>query len=221
MKYAHFFLSRFKALTQRERLLLVGAVLVAVWLLFDFALLRPQQAQARLLRDKLVQQHAEVEALNVAVQALSKAQKVDPLAKQRAERDELRNTFAQAQTLIAHATANVRMSEVIRTMVATRPGLTLVSLKTLPPETFFKGSVAPGPKAAAADAGPTPALYKHGVEIVVKGTYVSLVPYLRELERNADGIFWSQVKLDVGAYPEATLRMTIHTLSARPELPLG
>jgi MSHA biogenesis protein MshJ len=214
MKYADFLFKRFKALAPRERLLLVGAVLVVVWLLFDFALLRPQQAQARQLRDKLVQQQTEVEALNAAVQALSSSQRVDPLARQRAERDELVKTFAQGQSLIAHASANVRMSEVIRTMVASRPGLTLVSLKTIPPETFFKGS-------AAGATEPAPALYKHGVEVALKGTYVSLLPYLRELERNAGGVFWSQVKLDVGVYPEATLRMTVFTLSARPELPLG
>jgi MSHA biogenesis protein MshJ len=160
------------------------------------------------------------------VRALSNAQKVDPLAKQRAERDELRGTLAQAQLLLAQASTNMQMSEVIRTMVAARPGVTLVSLKTAPSETFFKSPAMPaaaasGAKVAAAESATMPTLYKHGVEIVLKGTYVSLVPYLRELEGNAAGIFWSQVKLDVGAYPEATLRMTVYTLSARQELPLG
>lgn len=225
MKYADFLFARFKGLSPRERVLLVGALLVAVWLLFDFTLFRPQQTQARLLRDKIAQQQIDVEALNKAVQALSISQKTDPLAKQRAERDELRNTFAQAQSLITNASVNVRMSEVIRTIVASRPGLTLVSLKTIPSEPFFKGAavmaVAPASGAKAGAVESTPTLYRHGVEVVLKGTYASLVPYLRELERNADGIFWSQVKLDVGTYPETTLRMTIFTLSARPELPLG
>ena len=48
-----------------------------------------------------------------------------------------------------------------------------------------------------------------------------LVDAMQELERNGSGIFWGNVKLDVISYPDSSLRMTIYTLSARPELPLG
>jgi MSHA biogenesis protein MshJ len=61
-------------------------------------------------------------------------------------------------------------------------------------------------------------LYKHGVEVAVKGRYASLLPYLQGLERNANGVFWSSVRLDVQQYPDLTLRMTLHTLSVQPEL---
>jgi MSHA biogenesis protein MshJ len=71
---------------------------------------------------------------------------------------------------------------------------------------------------AAAQVEPLPTLYKHGIEVTLRGDYPNLVAYMRELERNTKGVFWGDVKLSVAAYPEATLTMTIHTLSARPEL---
>jgi MSHA biogenesis protein MshJ len=66
-----------------------------------------------------------------------------------------------------------------------------------------------------------PALYKHGIEVTVQGSYPALVAYLQQLERNGGAMFWGNVKLDVIGYPEATLKMSVFTLSPRSEQPLG
>jgi MSHA biogenesis protein MshJ len=229
MKYLEPVITKFRALNARERLLVLAVLAGLVYLVFEVALFRPQALQARAFRQKIAQQQSELTGLNAALQALSLPNQADPLAGQRAERDELRSTFMQAQAVIANASANVRMGELIRSMVSARPGLTLVSLKTLPVETFFRGTATPAvmPAAGAAPAtGATPAttlptLYKHGIEVTVQGEYLALIPYLQDLERNSSGVFWDNVRLDVVTYPDATLKMTVHTLSARPELPLG
>ena len=228
MKHLRPLLSQFAALSLRERMLAIVAFLGVAYFVIDFAVIRPQQTQAKVLRAKITQQEVEISAFSKALQALSAPAKVDPLAKQRAERDELRNSFAEAEALIAHASANVRIGEVIRSMAAARPGLALTSLKTLPVETFFRGSLVPAASSAStassslsASGAAVPALYKHGIEVTVQGSYPALVAYMQELERNGAGIFWGNVKLDVVAYPDSSLKMTIYTLSARPELPLG
>lgn len=232
MKYLRPLMSQFAALTLRERMLAIAALLGVIYFLFDLTVIRPQQAQAKALREKIAQKETQIDTFNKALQALSAPAKEDPLAKQRAERDELRNSFGEAETLIAHASANVRIGDVIRSMAASRPGLTLASLKTLPVETFFRGTAGAAAPLAPVFASPlsssgaapvpvVPALYKHGIEVTVRGSYPALVAYMQELERNGAGIFWGNVKLDVITYPDASLKMTIYTLSARPELPLG
>lgn len=229
MNYINQLLKQFTAMSLRERLLAIAAFLGVVYFVFDTALLRPQNVRAKALQSQVKQQESDLAAFNLALQALSRPGQKDPLAGQRAERDELRLTFARGEALLGNATADARLSELIRTMVAARPGLTLVSLKTVPVETFFQPSMlAPAAPAIAASgaAAPNvgrgiPTLYKHGVEVTVRGDYPAVTSYVQGLERNTKGIFWGNARLDVFAYPEVTLKLTVHTLSARPELPLG
>ncbi len=85
---------------------------------------------------------------------------------------------------------------------------------------------APKP-AAAASASPVvpvaavPPLYRHGIDVTVQGSFLALIPYMQALERETDTIFWSVVKMDVVGHPDVLLKMTIYTLSTRPELPVG
>ena len=223
MIYLNRIFKQFMALSLRERLLSIAGIAAVVYFLFDLTLVQPQQRQTKALREKISQQESELSAFAKAMQALSDGGTADPLALQRAERDELRNKFAQAESVIGRATAEVRLGEVIRSMIAAKPGLTLVSLKTLPVETFFKPAAVPA--APASSVVPVssivlPTLYKHGIDVTVRGSYVTLIPYLQELERNSN-LFWGNVRIDVATHPDATLKLTIFTLSARPELPLG
>jgi MSHA biogenesis protein MshJ len=234
MKFLSPLLVQFKALTTRERLLTIAAFLGVIYFIFDFALIRPQTAQARELRQKIAQQETEFAAATVALQALSAASAADPLARQRAQRDEMRATFAEAAALMGRVAGDVRIGDVVREMIAGRPGLTLVSLRTLPVEQFYQppapaapaaGASAPAPATtASAPVAPSvavPTLYKHGIEVTVQGSYPALVAYMQQLERNGGAMFWGNVTLDVVGHPEARLRMSVFTLSPRPEQPLG
>lgn len=226
MKYLTPLLVQFKALNTRERLLTIAAFLGVLYFIFDFALLRPQAAQTRELRQKIERQETELASAAQALKALSAASAVDPLAKQRAQRDEMRATFAEAEALMGRVSTDVRMGDVVRAMVAARPGLTLVSLRTLPTEQFFQAPAAPAPAAGASApvataASAIPPLYKHGIEVTVQGSYPALVAYMQQLERNGGAMFWGNVTVDVISYPEAKLKMSVFTLSPRSEQPLG
>jgi len=221
-------LLKFEALSLRERLMTVAATLVVLFFLTDFALLGPQRNRNKALQQQIAQQKIDLDGL-ISVVAVGAADKTqgDALAKVRGERDDLRARMAQAEAFLGQSAKGATVSELIRIMIDARPDLTLVSLKTLPAEVFFKPAVPPVvPAKAAAAAQPAAAapqmtLYKHGVEVAIKGTYPALLSYLQSLQNNPNKIFWPGVKLDVATYPEATLRMTIYTLSDHAESPLG
>lgn len=235
MKYLKPILVQFKALNSRERLLTILAFVGVIYFVFDFALIRPQTAKAKELRVKIEQQEAELTTTAQALKALSAASAADPLAAQRARRDQMRATFAEAEALMGRVADDVRMGDVVRAMVAARPGLTLVSLRTLPTEVFFQSATAPATSASAsapatpaanatpvtAPMQPVPSIYKHGIEVTVQGSYPALVAYMQQLERSGGSMYWGNVKLDVVGYPEAVLRMTVFTLSSRSDQPLG
>ncbi len=231
MKYFKPWLTKFQALTVRERLMAVLAMLAALYFLANAALLGPQGKQNQALQQQIEQQKTELTAFTKMLSELSSNQQVDPLTQQRAERDELRLQVLQAQSVIGQTTTGTQLSEVIRAMIVATPDLTLVLLKTLPAEPFFKAvSATPAKPAPNAQAKPAPnaqanlaalTLFKHGIEVTVKGNYPALIAYLQSLQRSPNPVFWANVSLDVTTYPEATLKITVYTLSERFESPLG
>jgi len=59
----------------------------------------------------------------------------------------------------------------------------------------------------------SPLVYKHGVELVVKGNYTDLTQYLTRLEGLPWQMFWGKAELKVEEYPKAALTLTLFTLS--------
>ncbi|UMR29095.1 hypothetical protein MJ904_18605 [Massilia sp. MB5] len=73
-----------------------------------------------------------------------------------------------------------------------------------------QGSAAP---AAAGQAKPRELLYRHGVELVLQGSYLDMLAYMEALERLPQQLFWGRAELQAGSYPEAKLTLTLYTLS--------
>jgi MSHA biogenesis protein MshJ len=56
-------------------------------------------------------------------------------------------------------------------------------------------------------------IYKHGVEITVQGGYLDMLNYMNELESMPWQVFWGKAKLNADEYRQATLVLTLYTLS--------
>ena len=56
-------------------------------------------------------------------------------------------------------------------------------------------------------------LYKHGIEMTLRGRYLDLLDYLREVERMPDRVYWDKVEVSVQEYPNVTLKLTLYTVS--------
>jgi len=72
----------------------------------------------------------------------------------------------------------------------------------------------PGPgSVAGAEVKATELLYRHGVEIVVQGSYLEMINYMQALEALPVQLFWGGARLYAQQYPEARLTLTLYTLS--------
>lgn len=86
------------------------------------------------------------------------------------------------------------------------------------------GAAATATAPAAADVAPGPTvipkagslLYRHGVEITVRGNYLDMIDYMAALESLPTQLFWGGAKLEVDDYPSARLTLTMYTLSLDP-----
>jgi MSHA biogenesis protein MshJ len=56
-------------------------------------------------------------------------------------------------------------------------------------------------------------LYRHGVEITVRGNYMDMIDYMNALETLPTQLFWGGARLEVDDYPSSRLTLTMYTLS--------
>lgn len=203
-----------------ERVLMVIVAAIVLYFIADIGLLKPQQKKLAELRNAAATHSVELMELQ---QHASKTN--DQMTSQRATLDQIKKQIAEFDSILGESDgAPSDIGSLLREMLDVSPGLTLVSLKTLPVTQFY----APAPKTNANDKNASATnvnevqkiIYKHGVEISVKGNYLALLSYMEHLQKYPKRLFWSEAKLDVVVYPDAVLKLVVYSLSDQSSSPL-
>lgn len=228
--------ARIDALSLRERGMVFGAVIAVLVFAGHTFVLAPQDLKQASLRDQLAQQTTAMAAIDAEITARVQAAQVDPDAPSRARLNVMQQEMAQlGGQLLALEHGLVppeRMGPLLEGILRANGRLKLVSMRTLPAESLAgPGVAAPSiPSAPAAFAipatpagasgiaaaptsGDAPLLYRHGVEVTVRGNYLDMVGYMSALDAMPTRMFWGSAQLDVETYPTARLTLTLHTLS--------
>lgn len=211
--------ARFAALQQREKVMVAAAVIVAVVFLGYAFWVDPAVQRLAALKKQTHQQNGDRAALQGQLATL-KGQLKDPDAASRAGLADARQQLADIDRQVAQYSdmlvAPERVPLLLQSLLTRHGGLSLVSVKNLPPTPLIP---LPTPaKDAKPGAGPAPLppgsnIYKHGIEIKVIGSYQSLAAYVTELERAPQKLLWGAMDLKVTSYPLSELTLTVFTLS--------
>lgn len=218
----------------RERVLSLTAACCLIFFIIDTLVLTPQTKHFKNWTDQLASQQQESEKIAEQITRLSALLARTASPAEQARLDALVGLIAQADALLAEDDGgSLNLPALLKTMLQTTPGLQLMSLRTLPVLPLVPMVPAPSDKAALkpsppifsgkdnADRDPPPTeVHQHGVEILIKGNYLALLPYMDALHRYPKRLFWTDAKLEVTAYPQALLRLTISTLSEQKVTPL-
>ena len=218
--------TRVDALTLRERVMLFAAVAAAYIFLMYFFGLGPMFAKQDLLRTQIVQQQNNLEGIDNEIRDKVLAAQVDPDAPARARALEVRGQVeALATSLRAMQNGLVppeRMAPLLDTILRSNARLQMVSMRTLPVEPVMGAAQRQGAVADAAGAAPVAApavpvaagsLYRHGVEVTVRGNYLDMVGYMAALESMPTQLFWGRAQLEAETWPHSRLTLTLYTLS--------
>lgn len=211
----------------RERVLSLTAACCLIFFIIDTLVLTPQTKHFKNWTDQLASQQQESEKIAEQITRLSALLARTASPAEQARLDALVGLIAQADALLAEDDGgSLNLPALLKTMLQTTPGLQLMSLRTLPvlplvpmvPAQSDKAALKPSPPIFSgkdnADRDPPPTeVHQHGVEILIKGNYLALLPYMDALHRYPKRLFWTDAKLEVTAYPQALLRLTISTLS--------
>ena len=210
---------RYNAFSPRERRLLAAAIVLAPALVVYNLFLDPLFVRTRTTARNVVQQTQVQADLMGQVSALQEQLRIDPDAGAKAELAELKAEQARLEDELRTIGSTLgrpeEMNGLLETLLKRQPGLHLISLKTLPPQ-----SVLPVREAGADKvAGSKPEersfdLFRHGVEIRLEGNYGELQAYLVQLESLKQRLLWGSLRYKVIEYPRAEMSLMVYTLGS-------
>ncbi len=204
-------------LSRREQLLVAVVLGAAIYFLVDALVFAPQARREQALLDKQKTLQTQIVVLSAEIAAVDKS-RGDNLAQKKADFLLLKKQAALLENLVQSvATDAPKVKNLMTEMLGTRSSrVKVASIKTVPAKALaLQGKPQAGAGAAPAGVG---AVYKHGLEIELRGSYLDLTAFLTSMEEANPKLLWSNATLTSGVYPENTLRVSVFLLSTQSNL---
>jgi MSHA biogenesis protein MshJ len=202
---------RLDAMSLRERALIFLAVAVVIVAIADSALFEPISRRQKVNSQRIHQQEDEIRTMQGQVQAYAQARTGDNSGARRERLEKRKLELAALDRELASRRSELvppeRMAKMLYEIVKRNPDIELVSLRSLPATGLAQSLT------AVLGLSDGLALYRHGIEITVSGSYLKMLNYVGQLERLPAKIMWGNMELQAGAYPVVTLKITLYTLS--------
>lgn len=196
---------RINDLALRERGIIFVAILVVFYAVAANFLFPPLTTEQKKLQKQLVEKRAQIQAFEGQIQAALAKSAHDPDAPNRAKLAQLETQLKALDQSLALVTARLvppkEMARMVEQILLKNRRLEVVRVQSLPPEPLqnLGGLTA----------------YRQGMRIELKGNYLDILNYLRELEALPWKMFWGQLSLKVEKYPISHVSLQIYTLSTR------
>ena len=215
--------AQFESRPLRERLIIVGAVVLATAATYNFLYIDPLLVKQKRTSQEIAEASKSTGTMESVLQQVKPA--ADPDAARRAQRDALKQQIADIDKNMQGMEKGLvppdQVPKLLEGMLARNRGLTLMGMRKLPLQRFEPtGGTQPAKPAAgqpaAVPASPEKAdrtIYQHGFELTVQGSYTDLHEYLSRLEKLPWQMFWGKIALSADEYPKLTVTVTVHTLS--------
>ncbi|MBI5436758.1 MAG: type II secretion system protein M [Nitrosomonadales bacterium] len=204
----------------RERGLIFAAAAFVLVALTQVLFLDSLLAEQKRLSTQVVQQQEKMKEIQAQIEALLQARRNDAASP-------LRQRLSQAKQRLADGDAYLqsrrdrlvqpeKMADLLEQVLNKNGQLQLINLQTLPTALLIEKALKPegaGAGPASAAAGLDRQVYRHGVQITVRGSYLDLLQYLTAIEQLPTKMFWGMSRMNVVQYPAAELTLTLYTLS--------
>ena len=215
-------IARIDDMSLRERAMLFGSVALVVVVAAHVTLIDRLLGNQKRLIERVTRDQSQLKSVREQLQLIVKenlpqGRHPDELAIAELERkiQETEKTVAARQ----HAfVAPEELPVLLRQMLGRSRQIRLESLRLLPatplPAPGAPGSTPGRPEGSQAGSE----VFRHGVEVTLRGSYFDLLQYLTELESLPAPLLWGRVELQVEQYPEVRLTLVVRTLSTRRSL---
>lgn len=219
--------AKIDGMSLRERAMIFAAACFVMISLINSMLLDPLLAKQKTLSAQVIQQQEKMKELQAEMQSLMQAKHDDESSPLRMRTAQLKQQLLELDGYLLSRSSRLvepdKMADLLKQVLTKNSGLQLVALKTLPVSLLIeKPSSVNGADQSALAAqvndgqkqpGAQKQIFKHGVQISVRGGYLDLLRYVSMLEKMPAQMFWGEVSLNVEQYPYSVLTLTLYTLS--------
>jgi MSHA biogenesis protein MshJ len=213
-------MDRIDALALRERGLLFVGLLAILYVVAANLIFVPMNAEKIRLETQLKGKHNEIQALEAQITAMATGNAQGAGSEKKEKLTALQERLRVLDETLGKVTSGLvspkEMTRLVEQVLLKSKRLEIVKLESLPPAPLVgEGGGQTGTSPAG---GPAPAagmVYKHGMRIELKGSYLDILSYLRALEGLPWKVFWGQASLKTEKYPVSHITLLIYTLSTR------
>ena len=207
------------AMSMRERALIFATAVVLALSLVNTLLLEPLFVRQNALRTQESQQQQMMSEVQLQIAALQQQNSPDSNSPQRIQINQIRQEIAEGDVYLKSSRERLvqpeKMAEHLRQLLNKNNRLQLLALQTLPVTPLLEPAGAKGADQSRDVQAVTQEkqVFKHGVQLTLRGNYLDLLPYLSALEKLPQQMYWARAQMKVVEYPAAELTLILYTLS--------
>jgi len=200
----------------RERSLILFAIIFSVFLIWEKVLLDPLADQAKQLTVDVKKQAKELARIRDQQTVILKRAGANPDSQTLEDIDSLKVAMKTVNERLQLMTVDLidpaKMAQVLEDVLSRETNLKLIRVEALSPKPLSdvkeedKNTNKRSKKAL-------PGVYQHALQIEFQGSYLSTLNYMQELEKLSQQFYWGSIDFSVDEYPNATVIITIKTLS--------
>ena len=203
-------MDRIDALELRERILLLTATVVVVYLLVDSLGLQPILKAQQVTGQQISDIETKLGAMRQQADLFNYKSDQDPLAERQENRDGLESELAGLDDrIIGQLGALVEPAQAAEMLEQVLTGHRGLKLKSLLASSEPLTDLEIGKQESGGGLG------RYQIEMVVEGGYMDLLRYLQDLEAMPWKFFWQEVDFQTADYPRAETRLQLYTLGAQ------
>ncbi|TMI43560.1 MAG: hypothetical protein E6H41_02810 [Betaproteobacteria bacterium] len=215
-------IARIDDMNLRERAMLFGSVALVVVVTAHVTLIDRALVNQKRLTERVTRDQSQLKSVRDQLQLIVKEQQPQGRHPDELAIAELELKIKETEkTLAARQRGFIAPEELpvlLRQMLGRSRQIKLESLRLLPstplPTPGTAGSTPGRPEGSQGSSE----VFRHGVEVSLRGSYFDLVQYLTELESLPAPLLWGRVELQVEQYPEVRLTLVVRTLSTQRSL---
>lgn len=215
-------MARVDAMSFRERIIMTVLIAVLIMTLFQLLFFDPIKKQQSLLNQRVDALNHEGQSLWDEADSIRLSHDRNPNVLLQARLEKADADLLQVQQAIDQESNGLlspkQVPKLLRNLVESQPGLRLVRIETLPVSRVDRE----GRLLTSPDQPSDMMLYRHALELEVKGTYRGIYAWLSAIEKSPIQLRWEQMEYRVidapvepGVPQSAKLVLRIYTLSTQ------
>lgn len=204
-------LEKFNSLNERERLSIMLLSIVAISIIFIELFISPVNQKYDVVNKQIMTSKSQTQQLVSQTSVLKNKLNSDPYFHEKQKikllDEQIANINLRLKDKMHGLIEPAQMAKVLEVVLTQNTDLKLQRVESLGAVPLALKNVKEGDKPESLG------IYRHGMQIEFKGTYLSTLEYLKALNKLPWNFYWDVLDLKVDKYPLSSIVITVHTLS--------